>query len=249
MALIEVRFFSETLGVGSTVHVIAPERRVAGKEWSTLYLLHGWSDDHSIWLRHTAIERYVKELPLVVVMPAVGKSYYANMKSGYHYWDFISEELPTRMREFFNLRAEAKYNFAAGNSMGGYGAFKLGLSHPDRYAACASLAGALDVERIFNSEPRKDLKDAQMIFGHPAVIPPADNLLSLVESKKWSDHPIQFDQWCGTEDFLYEDNQRFLKLARAAGLPLEYSEGPGAHEWEPWDHQIRKVINWLPIQK
>jgi putative tributyrin esterase len=247
MALFEVRFYSESLTISAAMHVITPEHRSADKDWSTLYLLHGWSDDHSIWLRRTAIERYVKDLPLVVVMPAIGKSYYANMLHGYRYWDFISEELPARVREFFQVRSEREYNFTAGNSMGGYGAFKLGLAYPERYAACASLAGALDVDTLFNSDIKREPGDARLIFGQPPIIPDEDNLFTLVKKKKWGQYPTKFNQWCGTEDFLYNDNIRFRDHAQSFGLPLEYGEGPGAHEWEPWDTQIRKVVDWLPI--
>ena len=34
-----------------------------------LYLLHGLSDDDTIWLRRTSIERYVSAMGLAVVMP------------------------------------------------------------------------------------------------------------------------------------------------------------------------------------
>ena len=63
----------------------------------TLYLLHGCSDDHTIWLRRTSIERYVAPLGLAVVMPNVHRSYYTNMKEGFDYWDYVSEHDPLRM--------------------------------------------------------------------------------------------------------------------------------------------------------
>ena len=56
-----------------------------------LYLLHGISDDHTIWSRRTSIERYAADYPLVVVMPDVYKSLYCNMVHGSHYWRFVSE--------------------------------------------------------------------------------------------------------------------------------------------------------------
>lgn len=90
----------------------------------TLYLLHGLSDDHTIWLRRTSIERYVASMGLAVVMPAVHRSFYTDMDKGYRYWTFISEELPALARSFFPLSDKREDNFAAGLSMGGYGAFK-----------------------------------------------------------------------------------------------------------------------------
>ena len=59
-----------------------------------LYLLHGLSDDDTIWLRRTSIERYVAPLGLAVVMPQVHRSYYTDEAYGGRYWTFLSEELP-----------------------------------------------------------------------------------------------------------------------------------------------------------
>ena len=54
--------------------------------------------------------------------------------------------------------------FAAGLSMGGYGALKLALAFPERFRAAASLSGAVDVvslaERI-----RKEAKGGPDAFG------------------------------------------------------------------------------------
>jgi len=52
-------------------------------------------------------------------------------------------------------------------------------------------------------------------------------------------------QWCGTEDFLYQDNQSFRNHAQAIGLDVAYSEGPGGHTWDRWDEQIQKVLAWI----
>jgi len=85
MILTEVKFFSETLGLGCTMHVLLPQRPLADaqkkprKKLRTLYLLHGHSDDHTAWQRWTSIERYVEGLNLAVVMPAVHLSFYNDM--------------------------------------------------------------------------------------------------------------------------------------------------------------------------
>jgi S-formylglutathione hydrolase FrmB len=55
-------------------------------------------------------------------------------------------------------------------------------------------------------------------------------------------------QCCGTEDFLYEDNKRFLEFSKGLDLKLTYEEGPGTHEWGFWDKYIQNVLNWLPLK-
>ncbi|MBR5329388.1 MAG: helix-turn-helix domain-containing protein [Firmicutes bacterium] len=77
MAFFEMRYHSDTLKVGVTVNVIIPEKAKTligmqtgvGDTYKTLYLLHGLSDDNTIWMRRTSIERYAAEKGIAVVMP------------------------------------------------------------------------------------------------------------------------------------------------------------------------------------
>ena len=169
MALLTWNFHSQTLGISASANVVLPQSAVEkGKKLPVLYLLHGLSDDHTIWQRRTSIERYVEPLGLAVVMPAVNRSFYANMAHGPRYWDFISEELPRLARSFFPLSDKRSDTFVAGLSMGGYGAFKLALSHPDRFAAAASLSGTLDIVQLGNdkADPNRR-REMENIFGPP----------------------------------------------------------------------------------
>ena len=106
-------------------------------------------------------------LDLAVVMPAVHRSFYTDMAAGNHYWTFISEEVPAVARSFFPLSAARADNYVAGLSMGGYGAFKLALTRPERFAAAASLSGALDIARIArHPDPRRlSPREVKSIFG------------------------------------------------------------------------------------
>ena len=260
MALFHCQFRSEALGVQASMDVIVPQPPglLSGKAqpdqrpYQTLYLLHGYSDDHTIWQRRTSIERYLENLPLAVVMPAVHHSFYVDMAHGYRYGTFVAEELPLLVRSFFPLSDARQDNFVAGLSMGGYGAFRLALGHPDRYAAAASLSGAVNIAattgRHNNDEWRKEM---ELIFGDLDKLPGSDNdLMHLAEQVAHSTGPKpRLFQWCGTEDFLYADKLLFRDHARALGLDLTYSEGPGGHEWACWDEQIQRVLDWLPLRR
>lgn len=263
MALIHCDFFSEVLGLSSSMYVILPqatssqigmEGKSFGGKHPTLYLLHGLSDDHTIWLRRTSIERYVSTMGLAVVMPAVNRSFYTDMAHGLKYWTFISEELPAIARTFFPLSYAREDNFVAGLSMGGYGAFKLALKYPDRFAAAASLSGAMDISRL-EPDP-KDLESGvwkgseyDNIFGDVSVRGSDNDLFHLVEKIASSDGPKpKLYQCCGTEDFLYNDNIRFKNLCKTLPLDYTYEEEPGIHEWGYWDKKIQNVLEWLPLK-
>lgn len=259
MALIECKFYSEVLGISTSMTVILPQSTTTqigmnnvtrGKLHPTLYLLHGLSDDDSIWLRRSSIERYVAEMGIAVVMPQVHRSFYTDMAAGGRYWTFISEELPALARSFFPLSPRREDNFAAGLSMGGYGAFKLGLRKPESFAAVASLSGALDMASfIARQEEPWFKKELALIFGEREIAGTENDLLWLLKETDTINGPKPlFYQCCGTEDFLYEDNVSFREACGDTSFILTYDEGPGNHEWGYWDDKIRDVLAWLPLK-
>lgn len=260
MAYIQCKFYSEVLKLSTSMTVILPQQTSSqigmesaggeeGRKHQTLYLLHGYTDDDSIWLRRTSIERYVAPLGLAVVMPNVHKSFYTDMKYGDKYWTFLTEELPALARSFFPLSAKREDNFVAGLSMGGYGAFKWALRHPDRIAAAASLSGAVDMAGHLQ-HPREDSPDFHLIFGEEDITGTPDDLLWLLEKSRQLEEKPALYQCCGTEDFLYEDNQAFRRKCEEVGYgAYTYEEGPGEHVWEYWDEHIQRVLQWLPLKK
>jgi len=259
MALIHCDFFSETLGISTSVCAILPQNtqtQVGMKgsknraKYPVLYLLHGLSDDHTIWQRRTSIERYASELGLVVIMPSVERSFYTDMHNGYDYWTYISEELPKIMASFFPISTAREDNFAAGLSMGGYGALKLVMSHPDKFAAGASLSGSLNMaESILSESNEKEKKELINIFGDlPSVKGSENDLFALAEGLHNYQNKPRLFQCCGTEDFLYQDNIKFRDFIKTKDFDLTYDEGPGTHEWGYWDSEIQKVLKWLPIR-
>ncbi|MEK6796441.1 MAG: alpha/beta hydrolase family protein [Spirochaetota bacterium] len=257
MALIHCDFFSESLGISSSMYVILPQtthgqigmKGVAKKKiFPVLYLLHGMSDDHTIWLRRTSIERYVAPLSLAVVMPAANRSFYVDQKYGYKYETFIADELPRIVSSFFPISAKREDKFIAGLSMGGYGAFRIAMTYPERYAAAASLSGVVDLISFKNRPDR--MHDAALAFGDMT----ADEEKKIdvfarakaLSRRKYKRMPLF--QCCGTEDFLYEGNVKFREHAKKLKLDLTYEEETGTHEWGYWDKKIQNVLAWLPIQ-
>lgn len=261
MALIKCDFFSETLGISTSIHVILPQNTKsqigmggsARKEkYPVLYLLHGLSDDDSIWLRRTSIERYVATLGLAVIMPNAGRSFYTDMENGYKYFTFITEELPEIARSFFPLSDKREDNFVAGLSMGGYGAFKIALTYPEKYAAAASLSGAVDITADIKSKDSDItmMKEFKNIFGDLKNVKGSKNdLFYLTEKLAASDKPKpRLLQCCGTEDFLYEANTNFRDFIKNKGFDYTYEEEPGIHEWGYWDKKIQTVLSWMNVK-
>lgn len=259
MALIHCDFYSDVLGLSSSMYVILPENTdtqigmkntTGSSRHKTLYLLHGLSDDHTIWLRRTSIERYVSELGLAVVMPAANKSFYTDMVHGDQYWTYISEEIPAKARSFFNLSDKREDNFAAGLSMGGYGAFKLALAKPEAFSAATSLSGAVDIVSLIETNDVISEEGWKLIFGNLDELKGSNNdLFHLADKVAASGKPApKLYQWCGTEDFLYKDNLAFRDHAKKLGLDLTYEDSPGDHSWYYWDKKIQTFLEMLNLK-
>ncbi|WP_431879909.1 alpha/beta hydrolase-fold protein, partial [Micromonospora marina] len=126
------------------------------------------------------------------------------------------------------------------------GAVKWALRHPDRFAAAASLSGALDVTRR-RHHPARPVDPAvwHTVWGDGPV-PADDDTVGLLE-RSGDDRPALYVA-CGTEDFLYEDSLRFLDVARERDVPVTVDFGPGDHDWAYWDARICDVLAWLPLR-
>ena len=257
MALMHVNFFSDVLGMCTNMDVIIPQRTKGqiGMEgissdgpYKTVYLLHGMSDDHTIWQRRTSIERYVSKLGIAVVMPTTHLAFYTDTTYGMRYWTFISEELPQICREFFpRMSGRKEDTLAAGLSMGGYGAWKLGLGASDTFGAAASLSGALDMASDLQRDP--DGGKSRLfhgIFGDARQLKgSANDLFALAEKLAAEKKELpRLYAWCGTEDFLYQDNLRAWEHVKKLGFDLTCEESAGDHQWKYWDEKIQDVLRW-----
>ena len=245
MALLHVNFYSDVLGRSVHMDAILPERNPAPR-WRTLYLLHGMTDDHSIWQRRTSVERYAGERNLAVILPDGDLKWYTDTPWGENYFEFISRELVQLSRRMFpRLSRDRADTFVAGNSMGGYGALKCALKRPETFSKAASLSGALDAAALPSlPSPLVDESYWEDVFGPIDQISGSDNDLFAAARACRENRPDVW-MWCGTEDFLYDMNLRMREHLRNLGYRLDYGEGPGDHSWKYWDRELPRLMDWL----
>ena len=256
MALMQANFYASTLGLCTQTTVILPRRHDPEKRFPVLYLLHGSSDDHSIWLRRTNIERYVDGMDLAVVMPSAHLSRYENMLHGPRYFDYITEELPQIMQEFFPISGKPEEQYIAGLSMGGMGALKAGLTRPELYAA----VGCFSSGNLFYRDPEKYRPAAPRNSGGVSVMEAVYGSPNQADMKGTDWDPfVQAERWikrgetgprffhvCGTEDFLL-DSARLTRdwFEQHPQLDYTYQEAPGAHTWEFWDTWVQEFLAFI----
>jgi S-formylglutathione hydrolase FrmB len=259
MALVTMNFYSVELGMNSAMHVILPDKvdgmgRALRREpdYPVLWLLHGGGDNHTKWLRFTSIERYAEEKRIAVIMPSSLQGWYTDMKYGYKYFTFLSEELPKIVHANFpKISQKREDTFAAGLSMGGMGALKMAFNAPERFAAAASLTSSIEMTVSMgrsidkNGNPAPALRN---IWGSKEEIAGTVNDVPwLIDRAIESSKPLpKVFIAVGTEDFTYQCNVNFRDKYRDK-LDLTYFEEPGAHSWDFWDRNIKRVLDWLPI--
>ncbi len=248
-------FRSPVLKRNTHINVILPTPEEVGEplpqNLKVLYLLHGLHGDETSWLHFSNIERYANDANLAVVIPGVGNSFYQNMAHGEDFFTYVTEELYSFVQALFPVSKKREDTFLAGLSMGGYGAFYVGLSCPEKYSAIASFSGAVDIG--FRYTPVA-LGDGPLpfyvdnCFGDPMKIAGSDrDVFTLFEKARAKGIVPRMYQSCGTADFLYGMNLAAYKKLTEMGAEITWRETPGIdHVWDFWDSEIRWLIpNWL----
>ena len=259
MALLQVSYLSKALFRTVPLYVILPSDKIdyrtfgyandRGKKFKTLYLLHGLLGDCSDWVNGTRIRRWAEEKNLAVVMPSGDNAFYIDYPgTKNNYSDFIGKELVEVTRNMFPLSDKRDDTYIAGLSMGGYGALRNGIVYSDTFSHVAGLSSAAHL--FDGKEHDAMLMDEKAIFGdiekaaktdlNPTVA--FDNLL-----KENRPAPKLYIS-CGTEDGLFDANVDFKNYLVGKGADVTWDEEKRGHDWDFWDSQIKKVLDWLPLE-
>jgi putative tributyrin esterase len=242
VAFCELKYRSAALGKQTAANIILPQSD-APPPYPVFYLLHGLSDDHTIWSRRTSIERYVQNLPLIVVMPDGGRGFYCDACEGPAFETAIIRDLIGYVDRMLPTKATREGRCIGGLSMGGYGAVKLALKFPEMFVSANSHSGALAfAHKPLSTDPEAHAFRAEMrrIIGDDSR--GGDNdVFALAERLEPALRPALLID-CGTEDFLIEDNRAAHAHLEQAGYSHAYREFPGAHDWAYWDIHVQEAL-------
>ncbi len=143
MSIARIQFLARALECHTNMTVILPDE--GSGPFPVLYLLGGLSDDDSSWTRRTSLERYLAGVPLIVVMPNGCRGWYTNAANppGRNYQDHILNDVIGLVDRMFPTIRQRHGRGIGGQSMGGYGAFKLALQFPDLFCSAHSHSGVV----------------------------------------------------------------------------------------------------------
>lgn len=184
-----VEFFSPAVERRMKFDIVLPENYYQSEErYPVLYLLHGYMQNYTVWGRNLAGAFYARNLnDLILVLPDAGNSWYINYASSEegqkdNWEDHIIEDVIGFVDANYRTQASREGRAIAGLSMGGFGAFSMGLRHTDLFVSIGSTSGALSHARTAAAAIRAgiDRGPGQIDAQRQARIDEADAFISKI---------------------------------------------------------------------
>jgi S-formylglutathione hydrolase FrmB len=243
--------YSPALGATKRYGVILPRDHDATRPTPVLYLLHGHDGSHRDWADRTRIASYVRDLPLIVILPDGDNSWYVRSATdeGKDYETYLLRDLRRKVESTY--RIDSTRRAIAGLSMGGYGALLYALKRPDLFRFAGSLSGAFSLvsfieDTIGQARSVALARTLRRAFGpEPSAHRQRHDVIRLVSTIDTARAPYLY-LVTGIQDgfrgFL-PAHRLLADSLRARGVRYEYHETPGGHSWKYWGREIRPLID------
>jgi enterochelin esterase-like enzyme len=220
-------YTSTALGIPRRAHVYTPPGYSADRTYPVVYLLHGFGDNDSSWSAVGRANIIADNLlaqgriePMIVVMPH-GHVAAADMtlenwqgERGAFEADLMTDVMPL-VEANYSVRPGADSTAIVGLSMGGGQSLSVGLSRLDTFGWIGA----------FSAAPR-DVTDDERL---------ADLLAQ-------PDKPHLVWVGCGTDDFLFERNEKFLAWLTENGVAHTAHITDGGHTWPIWREYLEEFL-------
>jgi enterochelin esterase-like enzyme len=222
---------------------LPPDYDSSSLKYPVLFLLHGYSDDNTGWIRYGEMNRIADELinkgkitPMIIVVADAKKTWYINNFAGTERYEdmYITEFIPYIEKTYRAIGTKLG-RAIGGLSMGGYGSLLYSIKHNDMFYVCIAMSAAVFTDeellaRPYGTAELYGLKDGKIndYWLSNSIIDLAKNLPDdRKKSVKW-----YID--CGDDDFLYKGNSNLHIVMRDQKIEHEYRVRDGAHSWTYW---------------
>lgn len=247
--------FSKALEMDTGLTVVGPNGDPPEGGYRVAYLLHGQCGNSGTWADYSMLPVYAAGGNTIYIMPEAGRSFYRDMEHGQRFFTYVAEELPELCGKLFRISARREDTAVLGGSMGGYGALKCALLHPERFGMCGAFSSAclflregLAGQRAHGMEPAyiarfgaQTLRDFVSIFGEALECGPKDELLEAAGNLR-GPKPVIYGA-CGESDPFREENRRFFPALEKLGFQVTYEEWKGIHDFPFFDKALKKAID------
>ncbi len=206
------------------------------EEYPTVYILNGYSGDHTDYARNFDLPKLATDYNMIIVCPDGRNSWYYDspVNAKMQMESYIIDELVPFVDDTFRTIIEPESRAVTGLSMGGHGAFWLAGRHPDVFGNIGSMSGGLDIK----THPRNGWEVDRALGTYQKNQKRwADcSAVTLVDSMKPGQYNIIFD--CGTEDFFIKDNRAMDAALTKRGIKHTFTTRPGKHSWAYWKKSL-----------
>jgi S-formylglutathione hydrolase FrmB len=244
VAIRSVDFYSEALRRSAHYLIALPPGYTLDKQrrFPVLFLLHGFDGTSTDWIEKGNLNGCLQSHHLIVVMPDAGNFYYTNaaLRPSDRYEDFIVQDLQRDVDDNYRTLTAPDARGIAGISMGGYGAVKIGLRHPEQFAFAGAVSASFDVtRRSFTVKRLGQSLRLLRIFG-PGSAQQMNDVFYLTRQAQTAPYIYVA---CGTNEALLPVNRAFARLLGQRGLKHEYHEVNGGHSWDHWTRELPALLD------
>jgi putative tributyrin esterase len=242
VTLRDVIFRSAALSRDMQYRVISPSTVAPGQKLPAVYLLHGGGGGFRDWSNFSDVAGFAQS-GLLLIMPEANSSYYTNAvdRRQDRYEDYVVHDLISDVESKFPVAPGRSQRAIVGISMGGFGAVKLALQHPELFIFAGGISSAIDVpRRAFSIKRLGQSRHYDGIFG-PSGSPTRrdSDPFVLVRTANPEAAPYLF-LTCGQQEGLLPANREFGKLLAQRHFHFEFHTVRGGHDWNQWNA-------WLPV--
>ncbi|CAM5447283.1 alpha/beta hydrolase-fold protein [Streptomyces fimicarius] len=240
-----------TSGIESPAYVYLPpeyfQAAYAGRKFPAVVVLTGYPGTAENLLKglrypQTAHERVKagKAQPMILVMlrPTVAPprdTECVDVPKGPQTETFFAKDLPEAIAGSYRVGKKARNWGIIGNSTGGYCALKIGLHHPDRYAASAGLSAYY--------KAAEDPTTGDLFHGQGELRDRAD-LMWTLENRPPSGGSFLVTTSREGEDNL-GDTMTFIEKVKAPAKVSSIVLDSGGHNFTTWRREIPPALEWL----
>ncbi|MDC1377889.1 esterase family protein [Flavobacteriaceae bacterium] len=237
---------------------LPPDYDSSSRSYPVLYLLHGYTDDHTGWVQFGEVLHITDKAilsgeatPMIIVMPDAdtGLPGYTNAISGkWNYEDFFFKELMPHVEERFRIKKDKRYRAISGLSMGGGGTFLYALHRPDLFSSAAPLSASLGPQSLeeMNKFSYLGYKNSNFNLNDFKTYSEKNNPLKLVD--QIDAEKLNSVRWyidCGDDDFLYKGNSLMHIKMRDKKVNHEFRIRDGGHTWTYWRTSLPTVLSFI----
>ena len=216
-------------GKGKISVYVPPGYNRSKKKYPVVYYLHGMGDHNRTWLggeqemdrMATLMAEKGDIIPMILVAPDGGRGFWSNYYDySVLYEDWVVKDVRSYIEKKYRVLKGKKNTVIAGVSMGGFGALKIALRHPDIFGFVCAISPAI---------PPSELPSGQVTVFTQIYGPQADpsyyrqnHPFWLIKGNNNKVKNIKFAVKCGTADGLYPSVTDFVYFIRASGIQCDW---------------------------